>query len=102
VLTFDFVSSYQSALHSQTFPNMSYKPPAVGRFRPTSWVRPPEFAENQANSLRLRPGSGAAELPRAAYSHSASVGRRYRCPSPREFNPARKVWTSFQLTFSTG
>jgi len=40
--------------------------------------------------------------PLAAYSHSASVGRRYFLPGYLVLSFFRKSWMSFQLTLSTG
>jgi len=40
-------SLYKSQHHSQEFPNMSYRPHALGSFFPASWDSPPEFSWNR-------------------------------------------------------
>src|SRR2546430_4617645 len=62
--------------HSQTLPRMSYRPQALGRLPPTSWIRPSELPRCQAISSS-RPYRGPVVPARHAYSHSASVGSRY-------------------------
>jgi hypothetical protein len=63
---------------------MSYNPNALGRLSPTPYVRLTESFENQAYSPNwslVAPKLYAVVLPaRHAYSHSASVGKRYVRP----------------------
>src|SRR2546430_1477849 len=62
--------------HSQTLPRMSYRPQALGRLPPTSWIRPPELPRCQAISSS-RPYRGPVVPARDAYPPPASVGSRY-------------------------
>src|SRR5262245_38661325 len=80
---------------------MSYRPHALGFFLPTGCVSSSEFSAYQATSLS-ESGNGVDDPARAAYSHSASVGRRYRYPSFRSFKRLMKSWASSLLTVSTG
>ena len=73
---------------------MSYSPNAFGSFCPTSCVFVPLFWLCQAISSRF-PYRLAGLPPRAAYSHSASVGSRI--PTAWQYACA-----SFQSTVSTG
>src|SRR5574340_1058892 len=85
---------------------MSYNPRPLGCFCPEAWAPPPALALYQA----YFPSSASLLVPeyfsffpplRAAYSHSASVGRRYFFPV-LAFNLPMNAWISFQPTCSTG
>src|SRR5262245_32264054 len=92
---------------------MSNSPNAFGLYEPTLLVRPsaplspprtPKFAWEMA---RVVPEEKGVEVPaRQAYSHSASVGKRYfllfSCSSSRSDSFFRKVCASARDTFSTG
>src|SRR4029079_6048839 len=71
-------------IHSLTLPCMSNSPHAFGFFVATGCGRSPEFSRVHAYSPSARaslPKLYAVVVPaRAAYSHSASVGRRYVLP----------------------
>src|SRR5688572_7754672 len=77
---------------------MSQKPHALGFFFPTGCGRLSEFPANQANASRDLASSFTGEPPaRAAYSHSASVGRRNFLPvallSQAQYFRAARKWT---------
>src|SRR5687767_813800 len=89
---------------------MSYSPKALGRKLPTGVVRTDpkglRFGSAKlANFSRLAASSPEEKrvvVPaRHAYSHSASVGKRYVLPSFL-VNQAQKAAASFQLTLTTG
>src|SRR5205085_1562182 len=71
--------------HSPTFPSMSYSPHALGAFVATLCGSSFELLVNHATRSRSFPSGRTAcgEPARHAYSHSASVGRRYRFPVVR-------------------
>src|SRR6202021_227955 len=92
---------YQSSTHSQTFPNVSCNPNLFGFFSPTGCVVPPELSRNQATTSK-EPYRQELSPPRAAYSHSASVGRRWWYPSPLRLTASQNICASSQLTPSTG
>ena len=95
------ILSYQSKHHSHTFPLISCKPSAFFRFSPAGWVLLSELSPYHATAFvssalfqsafaplalfslvsHTSPYLSALVLSlpchRAAYSHSASVGRRY-------------------------
>src|ERR1035437_7336942 len=73
---------------------MSYNPNPLGRFCPTSYVLSPLLFECQATSS-IGPYRASVLPARAAYSHSASVGRR----PPAH---AQYACASSQLTFTIG
>src|SRR6185503_8416754 len=87
--------------HSQTLPCMSYKPNAFGALLPTRCVLDSEFSSYHAKSLSV---SGALPVApaRHAYSHSASLGKRYVNESLRSSSFFKKLCTSNHDTFSTG
>src|SRR5690242_4888533 len=97
---------------------MSYSPNALGAYDPTSQVRPRRTPSARrlygANPLMFAraddsesPNAVAVvEQARQAYSHSASVGKRYVHPrsasSGSRPSPSQKSLMSPQSTFSTG
>src|SRR5512138_1370514 len=88
---------------------MSCRPRPLGALVPTRRVEVAFHAYQATLPISsLRPAyCSALPLLRAAYSHSASVGSRYRpsgTPSPlgRAFSFAMNSCASFQLTVSTG
>src|SRR5262249_2384116 len=93
---------YPSATHSQTFPLMSQRAyPLRGRVH-TGWVLPSELPATQATApASCEPAYSYASPPRAAYSHSASVGNRYDAPVLADSRRANSVASS-QDTCSTG
>ena len=79
--------------------------PGIGLLCPTGWVLRPEFPVYQAyppNEARMITKTVVVFPARAAYSHSASVGRRYLLPPSLAFSLRMNSCTSFQETFSTG
>src|SRR4029450_3296167 len=98
--------SYQSCTHSHTLPCMSYRPQAFGCSFPTRCVVLSALPPNQAylpNWLLSSPKLYAVVEPaRAAYSHSASVGRRYFVLPSLELSLSINFCTSSQETVSTG
>src|SRR5438067_1313834 len=101
---------------------MSKRPKAFGRNRPTGAVKTkPSFAliacvqsgcfsfavpsdtlPTIASDSRSSPEENRVVRPaRQAYSHSASVGKRYVWPSSW-LNHSQNATASFQLTFTTG
>src|SRR6056300_919526 len=72
--------SQPSAHHSLTSPFMSNSPHGLAAFRPTSRVEPPELPACQAlpsKSTSRSPNHHRELVPAfAAYSHSASLGKR--------------------------
>ena len=81
------VLSYQSEHHSHTLPCMSNRPHGLGFFKPTAWVycSPAVLPANHAyspNCFSSSPKGNVIFVPaRHAYSHWASVGRRYVSPA---------------------
>ena len=86
----------------------SRSPQALGCLVPTGWVWLPELPPYQAMAS-ISPGRSESFPDRAAYSHSASEGRRHdqlvdRIPAFRCCSVSRlqKSTASSQLTCSTG
>src|SRR5262249_41477245 len=97
---------YQSCTHSHTLPCMSYRPQAFRCSCPTGCVVLPALSANQAYLLNWPLSSpklyAVVEPARAAYSHSASVGRRYFVPPSLALSLSINCCTSSQETLSTG
>jgi hypothetical protein len=78
------LSCQQSSTHSHTFPSISCKPKPFGWNEPTGAVYlPSHWLPHSAQLALFFPISSPHQWrvvvrARAAYSHSASVGRRYR------------------------
>src|SRR5438552_1258318 len=102
---------------------MSYSPQALGLYFPTGAVytwRSSALIVVQEGNLRFALASATLPMAaspsgssplvnndvvpaRQAYSHSASIGRRYRSRPPSEFViQAQNAVASFQLTLTTG
>src|SRR5262249_46441174 len=118
------VDEYQSEHHSATLPCMSCKPNGLGcSYEPTRVVcrscsplsAPPKgrLPSKLARAEEMEPegflnvkGSLTSAPARQAYSHSASVGRRYFTSyffsAARAFSFFRNSWASSHETSSTG
>src|SRR4051812_24923357 len=86
---------------------MSCRPNLLGGYEPTLQGRPRVLLKLACVGERLFPVWNVVEEPaRQAYSHSASVGKRYRLPAVVSFSRAdsflQNSMASAQFTRSTG
>src|SRR5579871_5058555 len=104
--------------HSWRLPCMSYRPKALGRYDPTAAVRfrngPFAAAPNGDAPLKFAcveesvlPKWNTVVVPaRQAYSHSASVGRRYTRPAflsaGKSESRRQNSTAAYHVTLSTG
>src|SRR5687767_3890127 len=75
-------SSLAMVTYSIALPSMSCRPQPFGAFLPAGCVLSSELSQYQATASRPPPAASGVvvEPARQAYSHSASVGRRYFLP----------------------
>src|SRR5262249_30329283 len=97
-----------------TLPCMSHSPSALGGYEPTFCVRPRTVLVSPSSKLAwLEESVSPKEYarpsppPRQAYSHSASLGRRYftrtpSSPAARSLSFTMNSFASCHETFSTG
>src|ERR1700675_2366175 len=100
------MSFQQSSTHSAALPAVSYSPKPLGRNEPVATICLLVGLPQVSHCARPEPTSlphqnGVLVPARAAYSHSASVGRRYFCPDFCDNQPTKSLLAS-QLTLITG